>query len=46
MNTPLNSLLFSLGPKFQLKLIILSFLDQICPKRVFPVENRKTEPDN
>ena len=33
----------SLGTKFQLKLTILIFLDKICPKRVFPVENRKSE---
>ena len=30
-----------LGTKFQLKLTILNFFDQICPKREFPVENRK-----
>ena len=26
----------SLGTKFQLKLTVLNFFDQICPKRVFP----------
>ena len=29
--------------KFQVKLIILIFLDQICLKRVFPVKSRKGE---
>ena len=32
-----------LSTKFQLKLIILIFLGLICPKRVFPVKNRKSE---
>ena len=30
------------GTKFQLKLTILIFLDQICPKKVFPVTNFTT----
>ena len=33
----------SLGSKFQPKLTILIFLDQIFSKRVFPVLNRKSE---
>ena len=31
----------SLGTKFYLELTILIFLDQICTKREFPVENAK-----
>ena len=31
----------SLSIKFHLKLKILIFMDQICPKRVFPVENKQ-----
>ena len=30
-------------PNFKPKLTILIFLDQICPKRVFPLWNRKSE---
>ena len=33
----------SLGTKFQLKLTILSFLDEISPKRVFLVKNEKSK---
>ena len=36
----------SLGTKVQLKLEILNFLDQINPKRVFPVKNEKSEHHN
>ena len=34
---------FRLFAKFQLKLTIWIFLDQICPKRAFPLWNRKSE---
>ena len=36
----------SLGTKFHLKLTIMIFLNQIYPKQVFSVENRKIEPHN
>ena len=36
----------SLSTKFQLKLTVLLFLDQICPKKVFPSQNRKSEHHN
>ena len=29
--------------KFQHKLIILFFFDQICPKKAFPIENEISE---
>ena len=38
--TPTLDIVISLSTKLQFKLIILIYLDQICPKSIFSLKNR------